>query len=215
MSMYCINHTKLLHLKLLLLASTLILSSCAGSPVNEHTSDNDTSAATSQENIKSISVEELKKYKTALYAMRDSKLESAKTLLQEVILEHPIIAGPYANLGIIYYKQGDYDKSLKNLLTAIKLNPNNAYAHNTIAAIYLHKGKFSLSEKHLLEAVSKKQDYAKAHYNLALLYDIYFHKIRDSVYYYKKYLVIINNKGITDKKTVDWVEQLNNSLKKG
>ncbi|VAW80299.1 hypothetical protein MNBD_GAMMA12-3775 [hydrothermal vent metagenome] len=47
------------------------------------------------------------------------------------------------------------------------------------------------------------------------MYDIYFHEIKKSIYHYQKYLNIINKKGIKDKKTADWIQQLKISVNQG
>lgn len=157
----------------------------------------------------------LEEYKTALYAMRNKQMPLAKPLLLGIIKKYPDLAGPHVNIAIIYYKQGDVDKAMKSLKTALAKNPTNAYAHNLLASIYQHNGNFSLAEKHFLLALNYKKDYAIAHYNIALLYDIFFHKIKKSIKYYKKYLSILKKQGQTDKQTSNWLEQLENSLKQG
>ncbi len=179
----------------------------------------ETNTEKQQENITSapekLSGEELKKYKTALYAMRDNNMQTAKELLTEIVSEYPNLSGPKANLGLVYFKEKNSKKAQELLTEAIRLNNRNAYAHNTLASIQLQQGDFINAEKHFLLALKFKPDYAKAHFNIALLYDVFFHKISESISHYKSYLSLISKKGMTDQKTVDWVKHLENSLKQG
>jgi tetratricopeptide (TPR) repeat protein len=185
--------------------------SCAQTP---QSTDESTSDINSQSD-NGITTNDLGKYKTALYAMKNNDHPKAESLLLEVIASYPQVAGPYVNLGIIYYTNKRYAKSIDVLSTALKLNPANAYAHNTIALNYQIQGDFASAEKHFLLAINNKQYYAIAHYNLALLYDIFFHKINESITHYQLYLKILQSYGGTDKKTTDWLEQLKNSTKQG
>jgi len=162
-----------------------------------------------------LSTDDLNNYKKALYSLRDNDLTQAEVLLTNVTKRHPNLAGPHANIGLIYYKQGKIKKATKSLNKAIQLNPRNPYAYNLLGIIKNDKGDFLSAEKYFLLAIKYKKDYAKAQYNIALLYDIYFHKIQESINHYQQYLNIIKEKGIKDKQTRDWVKQLQSSLKQG
>lgn len=188
------------------------LTSCSQTLVQD---DADTEGTFSHGTPKKLTTNVLEEYKAALYAMRDKQLNVAKPVLLKITTDYPDLAGPHANIGIIYYKQGEFENALRSSNTALAKNPRNAYAHNTLASIYQQQGKFTLAEKHFLLAINYKQDYAIAHYNIALLYDIFFQKISASINHYKKYLSIIKKKGGIDKQTTNWLEQLENSLKRG
>ncbi len=162
-----------------------------------------------------LSSEDLTNYKKALYALKNNEYGDSEKLLQNVIERHPDLAGPHANLGLIYYKMEKYSQSTKSLKKTLSLNPKNPYAYNILGLISKNKGDLSNSKKYFLLAIKYKKDYAKAHYNIALLYDIYFQEIKESIYHYNEYLKIINIKNIKDEKTNSWVKQLENSLSKG
>ncbi len=176
------------------------------------TSD-DTTTNTADNNP--LSTDDLNNYKKALYSLRDNDLTKAEVLLMNVTKRHPNLAGPHANIGLIYYKQGKIKKATQSLNKVIQLNPRNPYAYNLLGIIKNDKGDFLGAEKYFLLAIKYKKDYAKAQYNIALLYDIYFHKIQESINHYQQYLNIIKEKGIKDKQTRDWVKQLQSSLKQG
>ena len=187
---------------------------CSQTPL-EHQDNLKMTENNSDSQNQQLTTNQLTDYKNALYALKQNQLTKAKNILLNLIEEHPNLAGPHANLGIIYYKLDNIKLASTHLTKAIKLNPSNPYAHNTLALISKTEGNFTQAEKHLLIAINNKDDYAKAHFNLALLYDIYFHKIKESIHHYRKYLVILADKDLDDKKTRNWLEQLENSLKKG
>jgi len=163
----------------------------------------------------SLTKYDLENYKRALYAIKDKNYVYAINLLNNVSAKFPYLAGPLANLGIIYYQQKKYELALGYLKRALTLNPKNASVHNIIASVYQSLGDLKLTEKHLLKAINYKPDYANAYYNLALLYDVYFQDIQKSLIYYKQYSKILKAGGHTDKITNDWVRQLQYSIKKG
>jgi len=201
------------YIKFILLVLVLLTNACSQSPIVQGDLEGISSDNSSPQ--QQLAETDLTNYKSALYAMRDDNLELAESLLKNIIENHPEIAGPYANLGIIYYKKESYKKALKVLEEALKLNPRNAYVHNTLALTHQRLSHYPLAEKHFLLAINNKNDYAIAHYNIALLYDIFFHKIEDSISHYKIYISLLHKNAATDKKTADWLEQLENSMKKG
>lgn len=186
--------------------------SCAQLPENSALSPAATEDTTNKPALSSV---DLNNYKQALYALRDNKPEQAEILLLGIIEKHPNLAGPHANISLIYYQKGQTEQAKKSLEKTISLNPGNPYAYNILGIIENNKGNFSNAEKYFLLAIKYKNDYAKAHYNIALLYDIYFHELEKSAHHYQKYLSIISKKGIKDKQTADWLKQLESSLKQG
>jgi len=195
----------------ILTALTAASISCTQLPENSTATGISENATTSAE----LSSTDLENYKEALYALRDNKLDSAEILLNDIIEKHPSLAGPRANLGLIYHQKGKTAQAKQSLEKTITLNPKNPYAYNILGIIENNKGNFSSAEKYFLLAIKYKTDYSKAHYNIALLYDIYFHELQKSIHHYQEYLSIISKKGIKDKQTADWLQQLKSSLKQG
>jgi len=206
--MYYTNHLIKYFTLAILIASSI---SCTQLPEGEASTETSENTTTRE----ALSSKDLNHYKESLYALRDNKTKKAEILLNDIIDKHPNLAGPHANISLIYYQNGKIEQAKESLKKTIALNPKNPYAYNILGIIETKKGGFSKAEKYFLLALEHKTDYAKAHYNIALLYDIYFHEIKKSVHHYQKYLTIIDKKGIKDKQTSDWVEQLKNSLKQG
>ncbi len=162
-----------------------------------------------------VSYEDLDTYKAALTALKNNNLDKAENLFNEFSNTQPDLAGSWANLGLIYYKKNKLKKSEKFVNKAIKLNPKNPYAQNLLGMLENKNAKFRNAERHYILAIKYKKNYANAHYNIALLYDLYFREIKKAINHYKQYLKLIEKKGLKDKITTNWLEQLQNSLKKG
>lgn len=188
-----------------LLIVAFILTSCAST--NESTSSgiSGTSPLIQSE-------EDISRYKKAITLLNNNKLEAAKEIFIELNSERPELAGPYANLAVIAYKNNNPEKALELVNISVEKNPKLAQALNFLAFLEQGKGKINLALKYYKQAIENKEDYAIAHYNIALLYDIYLQDINSALPHYEKYLKLINNK---DKNTVDWVEQLKRSHEKG
>lgn len=158
-----------------------------------------------------ISRGDITNFKKAVDSLKNNETIKAETMLKELTSDNPEISGPWVNLGLIYYKMNQYFKSELAINNALKLNPHNPYALNLSGILARKKGDIQLAHSLYTKAIKHKNNYAIVHYNLALLYDIYFQDLSTASRHYRKYLALINGK---DKHTVDWLEQIQNVLKK-
>lgn len=62
-------------------------------------------------------------------------------------------AASYTELGIEYFRQGDYEQSRTKLEKALELNPDFPQAHGAIAVLYERVGEAGLAEKHYKKAL--------------------------------------------------------------
>ncbi len=159
-----------------------------------------------------VTPEEKRLYREAITALNANELDAAEDLLQEFRQKKPQFAGPLANLGLVYFKQGKLEQARTILQEALKKNPKQPHALNLLGQIAYLEGHATEAENLYLKAIASKKDYANAHYNLALLYDIFFQDIAKAVKHYQYYMQLTK---FSDKETADWVEQLKNSLKGG
>ena len=159
-----------------------------------------------------VTPEQKQLYRQAITALNDNRLDDAKDLLNRFQQEKPGLAGSYANLGLIYYKQEKLDASEQQLKKALELNPQQAQALNLMGQIEFSRGRAAESEGFYKRALEVDQDYAIAHYNIALLYDIFFQDIPRAIEHYRKYLDLTGNQ---DEITRNWLEQLVNSQRGG
>jgi Tfp pilus assembly protein PilF len=150
-------------------------------------------------------------FKKAIASLEQDGTAKAELMFKELINKNPEISGPWINLGLIYFKKNLQSKSEDAVKQALRLNPRNPYALNLQGMLARKKGDIRRAHSLYTEAIKYKNDYAYAHYNLALLYDIYFQDINAAARHYRTYLSLIKEK---DKQTVDWLEQLQNSMKK-
>lgn len=160
----------------------------------------------------STAEQEITQYTTALHLLNINQLDQAETEFNELTAKHPDLAGPWANLGLIYIKKNQLDKARTYLDKSLAKNPRLAQAYNLLGYIEYSQGNVLKAKQLYDKALDYKEDYALAHYNLALLYDVYLHDIPKAVEQYQRYLELIKTE---DKATRDWLNELRNTQKKG
>lgn len=171
--MFCIRH-------ILSLLLVLVLSGCGTTSKQEH-------SASSQQ-----------QYQTALVAMQADRDEEAINLFSQMTLDYPNLAGPYANLGLLFQHQGLTKEAAVAFDKAIQLQPNSAKIYNRAAVFYRSQGRFKDAESAYLHAIDKAASYADPVLNLAILYDLYLQQPVMAIKYYKHYLGLsdVNNEQV-------------------
>lgn len=148
---------------------------------------------------------DIKLYREAITELSNHNLEKAKSIFLQIIKNQPELAGPWANLALIYLKEEQYEKADQHIKAALKKNPEMAQALNIAGYISSRKGEINKAIALYEKAIANKADYALAHYNLALLYDVYLQDIPKALQHYQIYLPLIHYE---DQNTIDWVEEL-------
>ena len=74
------------------------------------------------------------------------------------------------NLGDVYARHGNYEKSLKEFQKAIEMNPRYADAYNNMANIYGRSGKMDLAIKNYEKALELNPTIWQSHENLGAIY---------------------------------------------
>lgn len=105
-------------------------------------------------------------------------IDGAIARLESINDLNPNFPQTHYNLGIAYYKKGDYEKSIKSLNKAVELNKNLADAHYSLGVVY---EEMALSE-------IKKQEENKTNNPATILED--YKKSQES---FIQYLKIANN----------------------
>jgi len=149
-------------------------------------------------------------YKQALTTIEQGNNELAIVILTDMTTRFPQLSGPYTNLGLIHFRDGDLTKAEAAFRQAININPANATAHNHLGIIHRHKGQFSEAEKSYLTAIEQQADYANAHLNLAILYDLYLLRLDNALQHYQKFQSLQQTEDSTVKK---WIIGLQRRLK--
>lgn len=158
-----------------------------------------------------ISKKDISNFNMGVASLGANDTNKAASIFNNLISDNPEISGPWVNLGIIHYNNNQYQQSQIAASNALKLNPGNPYALNLSGMLARRNGNIKQAHSFYLKAIEYKKDYAIAHYNIALLYDIYFQDVRTAARHYRIYLDLIDG---NDKQTTDWLEQIQNSMKK-
>ena len=190
--------------KLILVFGTVFMSACT-TPNRQDSSISTGVLDTSAEN-------ETNTYQRAITALNNSQLEAAEAELKKLSKSRPEFAGPWINLALIDIKKGNFDGAYQNLSKALERNPKMHQALNARGYVELARGNVNKAVADFRQSFFVKENYALAHYNYALVHDIYFQEMKVAVRHYKRYLELTNNQ---DKKTADWVVELERNLAKG
>ena len=188
---------------------SLFMAACAGTPNQQTTapvapSDGTAAAATAER--------EIALFQQAITALNQQQLDRAEADLNTITKTRPELAGPWVNLALLHVRKKNLTAAQVHVAKALERNPRLAQAHNVAGYLEAANGNVGKAVAHYQKAIELKADYALAHYNIALLNDIYLHDIPTAVQHYKRYLQLTN---FQDKKTADWVAELERSLAKG
>lgn len=194
-----------LFLLLFIFLFSLIMSGCS----TQQTTDSQSALNTTERSIEP-SEEHKQSYQSALRALEQKDYKKAEALLKELSEEKPELAGPWANLGLIRLVQKKPNEAETYLLKSLKLNPKLVKVLNLLGLISIQNKKLKQAESYFQQAIDNNENYSNAHYNLALLYDVYLQNISKAALHYRRYSEITNS---SDKETLDWLEQLENTLK--
>ncbi len=183
----------------LLLFTVLLAAGCATSPPSVQNASRERPA------------DQQVKFHYALEAMKQGRSEEAERELVILTREHPELAGPWANLCIIYGNSGRLDDAERACREALRRNPDLNAARNQLGIIYRRKGRFEEARGIYQEALEREPDNARVCYNLGVLFDLYLQDNVLAIQYYRRYLELTGNK---DKKVKRWIAQLNKELNK-
>ncbi len=192
----------------LIILSISALSACVAVPEKQSV----TTAQTDMVETITVSSADSEKYKSGLIALSNNDDSKAERIFNDLLEDHPELAGPYTNLALIQFKKKDYALSLELVNKALQRNPEQAQGYQLRAQIFLARGKIIDAKKDYIKAVQLKPDYINAHYNLALLYDIYLQEITLAIKHYETYLSLLKE---TDEATQEWVNHLKGTLANG
>jgi len=84
--------------------------------------------------------------------------------------DSPFIHLTYNNLGIAYYDQGDFEKSIECSKESILRKPKFSEAHNSLGVTYMAVGEPIKAIASFRKAASLRKDYISSYCNLAHLY---------------------------------------------
>jgi Flp pilus assembly protein TadD len=126
-------------------------------------------------------------YQQGLAALTAGRYAEAERALLDVARREPQLAGPRANLGILYGRTGRPAQALASLKEAIRLNPDRAAYYNELGVISRREGKFDDARRYYAKALDLDPNYAYAHLNIGILYDLYLQDTEKAMQHYRRY----------------------------
>ncbi len=134
-----------------------------------------------------VSAESRQLYEQALTALKAGHYADAERGLLAVARREPALAGPHANLGILYARTGKVTQAIESLQQAIRLNPDRAEYYNELGMVLRREGKFDDARRNYSKAIETDPNYAYAHLNIGILYDLYLPDTEKAMQHYQRY----------------------------
>lgn len=187
-------------LKFINIGVLLLLAACAGKSVNTGVDAN------VESKIIEIPTQAARDFKAAIQLMNKNKLEQALTAFEKMTQEYPDLAGPFANIGVIYGRQGKWEKASEALKISVNKNNKNIKIINQLGLAYRHLGKFKQAETAYLSAIEIAPNTSQSYLNLGILYDIYMGQFVKASNYYQKYQSL---QAKPDRKVSGWIVDIN------
>jgi tetratricopeptide (TPR) repeat protein len=158
-----------------------------------------------QEPQPEIDADTLADFERALALMRGSDYASAQTILEALTEQHPELAGPWVNLGLVHLAQNREEPARATLQAALVANPYNCDAHNQLGVLARQQGAYDEAERHYRTCLDVRADYAPAYLNLAILYELYMGRFADALLAYQDYQLALPQ---PDSRVSGWMMDL-------
>ena len=164
------------------------------------------SAATEQKTEAVVSPAVQRDFANALNAIKLGRYQDAERVLLALTREHPELSGPYANLGIVYYRLNKLPEAVESLKKAIEVNPDRAAYFNQLGIVYRQSGQLDKARESYARALQIDPLYSNSHLNIGILYDLYLQEPGKALQHYERYQALLPaadtqvNKWIVDLK---------------
>ena len=151
-------------------------------------------------------------YEEAVASLKSGKAGIALELLLKVSSDAPDKPFVFTNLGLTYLKLQKPELAEQAFQQAIKLNDDDAVAHNHLGILLRQQGEFEAARQHYQKALKIDSGYALAHLNIGILYDIYFQDLKLALRHYQRYQALI---GEENSQVAGWIVDIERQLKSG
>ena len=105
--------------------------------------------------------------------MRSGNAEEAELEFEQIATTYPQLAAPDIDLGLLYRKAGDLDRSEHALRQAVERDGGSALAWSELGVTLRMRGKFHDAEDAYKKAIADDPGFAPAYRNLGVLRDLY------------------------------------------
>jgi len=154
-----------------------------------------------------LSVNVLRAFDDARSALLAGRTEEAQRGFLALTKSNPELAGPHANLGMIYRQADKLSEAVAELELAVQANPKQPAVLNQLGITYRQKGEFLKAQDAYERAIALAPDYAAPHLNLGILFDLYLWDGARALASYEKYLALSSG---DDDKVKKWIADLRN-----
>ncbi len=192
------------HLPLLSILCAIGLVGCAA-PSARNSAPAQPALAAKQSQAPAIDPAVTQRYERALRAMKAKRDKQAEKLLLEITQANPSLAGPYVNLGIIYYRNHRLPEAEQAFRAAIGISPQRADVYNHLGIVLRETGRFVEARDTYQKALERDPSYAYAHLNVGILYDLYLLDASSALSHYELYQKLIS---APDPQVAKWIVDL-------
>lgn len=129
----------------------------------------------------------------ALDLMHAGEWQTARELLQELLVSEPTLALVHANMGSVQWQLGETQRAEQAWLKAVQLRPDWAALYNRLGIFYRDEGRFSEALAMYQQALRADDGYAYGHRNIAILYEFYLGDEDQAVHHYRRYQQLLGD----------------------
>jgi Flp pilus assembly protein TadD len=134
--------------------------------------------------------------------VRNSVWKDEITLWENAVKNSPALVRPHQNLGTYYSMRGRLEDARNELVTALKLDPNNFELHNNLGIVFKKLGDYDRAIREFQTVMAIMPSDAMVHYNLGNVY-LEQGRLQEAIQEYKTSLKVVpdyddahNNLGI-------------------
>ena len=135
---------------------------------------------------------------------KSGKDDEAELEFQQIATGYPMYPGALVNLGILYRKHGELEKSDQSLHAAVQRDANDAEAWCELGVTLRQEGKFHDAADAYNQAISVNPNFAPAYRNLAIVLDLYLGDTGAALTAMQRY----KDLGTDDKAVTGWIADL-------